>query len=198
MSAYLDACAGRETGELSRWLIEGIATETSEDVRQASMRLAAATVLRQGPDRAHVAAALVTPDGAPAGTIACELRSEGEVIRAARIGQVPISRAELHEATQWVLEPEPPAYLTGIIGPIPVSSEARMRWVTAAAIVAEYREQWGIDASSTALGPVPADREQLEEREHAVDSVRQLLEDIRRREPHRVVERGVEQPDLGR
>lgn len=198
MLAYLDACAGRETGELSRWLIEGVASPVSAPAPSATMRVIAATVLRQGPDRAHVAAALVLPDGAPAGTIACELRSDDGALRAARIGQVPITTAELDDATKWVLEPEAPEYLTGMLGPVPTSAAARARWVTAAAIVAEYREAWGIDGSSAALGPVPAGSEQLQERARAVDSLRELVDDIGRLEPQLGVERSLDGRDLGR
>ncbi len=52
--------------------------------------------------------------------------------------------------------------------------------MTAAAVISEYRQTWGITDAHLALGEQPRDLEQREERQRAVRSVRELLSEIDR------------------
>lgn len=171
LQAYLDAQAGRPEA-LARWMIDGVSAAVPTSGSNTD-RLGPVTVLRQGTDRAHMASTVLDVHGTTTGSIACEVHSD-DGLRVVRIGQVPVTATELDSSTRWILEPEPPEYLTSMLGPLPNHEAARMRWLTAAAIVAEYRETWAVEDVGSALGAATSDPEQRKERQGAVDSLRAL------------------------
>lgn len=150
------------------------------------------TLLRLGPDRAYATAALARPgqEGAPA-VLSVELEMQGQRLVAVRVGEV--ERPELERRERLEVVPvgrgqsvaEPPAHLVGLLGSMPASPEALARWAGAAAVIDTYRERYGIDEASSALGPTPPDPQQREERERALAYVRQLANEIEAIEPQR-------------
>lgn len=156
------------------------------------------TVLRQGVDQVHVSAAVVN-EGGGATVVAAELVSRDGALRATRVGHVTGTRHDIEASERRLLEPDAPQHLTELLGPLPTIDQARARWVTAAALISDYRETWGIEDSTSALGPLPQDPEQRRERDHAVDVVRQLIAAIDKEEPGRSSSgREAAGPDLSR
>jgi hypothetical protein len=100
---------------------------------------------------------------------------------------------------RWPLDPDPPEHLTKLLGPLPGTDAARAQWITAAAVVTDYRETWHIAQHNSALGPLPEEPEQRRERERALQITRELVVAIDQQEPGRLTAgRGVEGPDLSR
>ncbi len=203
LRAYLDVGTGRRP-------IPTMQPPTAADPVDALTRVAGTihagigpvTVVRQGKDRAFVAAAVpdrTSGDPAAGTVLAAELTSRDGVLRPERLGHYAVRGRDTHASGHWPLEPEPPEHLTNLLGPLPATERARARWVIAAAVVSDYRETWHINDTSSALGPLPQDSEQRRERERAVNVVRELVAAIDKDEPGRSpAGRETPDPDLSR
>jgi len=184
LRAYVDASAGREPTNVLQQGLPTLAEESLGDlatVPQAA--IGPVTVARQSDDQAYVAAAVLQPGQKRQRTgvlLAAELTTVDGLLRVARVGHcVPLQR-DVDATDRWIVDPDPPQHVTNILGALPASEEARERWVTAAAVISEYRQTWGITDARLALGEPPRDLGQREERERAVRSVRELLSEIDR------------------
>lgn len=198
LRCYLDTAAGGQPGGQRAWLAAQPPAAELPHGRVDHARIGPVTVLRQGPDRAYVATAVAAGDRPAAGLVAAELTTHDGLLRTARAAHYPAAR-HLDDASRWALEPEPPAHLVRLLGPLPTGTQPRARWATAAAIVTDYRDTWGITDPGSALGRQPEDAEQRAERDRAVSATRELLLGIdipqpRRTEPGREPEGW----DLGR
>jgi len=183
LRSYLDTAAGGQPAGQRAWLAGQAASAELPQGRVDHARIGPVTVLRQGPDRAYVAATVAAGERPAAGLVAAELTTHDGILRVARAGHFPAARHHLDDASRWALEPEPPAHLVRLLGPLPTGTQARACWATAAAIVTDYRYTWGITDPGSALGRQPEDAEQRAERDRAVAATRELLLgiDIRQR-----------------
>lgn len=203
LRAYLDASAGRQPLPAMQPWIAAQRVDTLPGVAGTSHTdMGPVTVIRQGSDQVFVAAAVRNPesgDSAHATLLAAELASGDGALRITRLGHSSMRSRGIDSSDRWPLQPEPPEHLTKLLGPLPTTESARARWVTAAAVISDYRETWHLEDSGSALGPLPQDSEQRRERERAVDIVRELVTAIDKEEPGRSpVGREVPGPDLSR
>ena len=190
LHAYLDMARGANPGSLRSWIGDGVGARDEPLLPEPDNRsLGPVVVLRLGPDRAHLSSTVLSSNGAVRSNIACELSTATGSLRAVRIGHVPVTSTELDDATRWVIEPEPPAYLLKLLGPLPATARALVHWTTAAAVVEEYRETWNIRDTASAFGPAPAEEEQRAERERAVAYVREVVQSVGRSSPGESLER---------
>ncbi len=214
MRAYLDREANR-AADLDRYLIsDAVATlEKSPPHQGTGIGVAHADVgpvslLRLGPDRAYACAAVPGADPTAWAVLSVELVAQGDRLLAGRVGRVAApghGREPGHEAPPVGDEqplPEPPAHLRGLLGALPENAEARIRCMTAAAVVDTYRERYDVHDPTAALGAQPVDGEQLAERERALAYTRALVAEIDSIEPDRPSrDLGLQRPpgpDLGR
>lgn len=72
------------------------------------------------------------------------------------------------------LGPEPPSYVTRMLGPAPTAGPARQVWSAAAEAIETYRSRWAIASLDSALGPPADDPQQREDRNATASTLRDL------------------------
>ncbi len=218
MRTYLDVESGRVAASSLRRFLASDATRhvaaqpARLTVNPGPLRhdaLGPVSLLRLSSDRAYACAAAPLGGTEAWAVVSVELAAEGDRLTAVGVGRVSersarqdVTDREAPAVGDGQALPDPPPHLGRVLGAIPKDASARVRWLTAAAVIDTYRERYQIDDAHIAFGSQPAEGEQRTERERAVAYTRELVQQIDRAEHDRSIA-GVGRdrppgPELGR